>query len=90
MAYAAGAYLPTKTRPQASLQRALVSKSAATKVAYIQSHFTEQQKHKRVFYFSRCRNERDRAWIALFFCGANGNRKLHSNNRSNVARKEPW
>lgn len=54
VAYAAGAYLPTKTRLQASLQRALVSKSAATNVAYIQSYPTEQQKQKNSFLFLVC------------------------------------
>ena len=52
MADAAGAYLPTKTRPQASLQRALASKSAATKVAYMQSYLTEQQKYQKYFSLS--------------------------------------
>lgn len=50
VAYAAGAYLPTKTRSQASLQRALVSKSAATKVASIQSHPIKQQKYRKYFF----------------------------------------
>ena len=50
VAYAAGAYLPTKTRSQASLQRALVSKSAATIVASIQSHPIKQQKYQKYFF----------------------------------------
>ena len=50
VAYAALAYLPTNPRSQASLQRALLSKPAATIVASIQSHPTKQQKYQKYFY----------------------------------------
>ena len=49
VAYAALAYLPINPRSQASLQRALVAKSAATIVATIQSNPSEQRKHKNYF-----------------------------------------
>ena len=50
VAYAALAYLPINPRSQASLQRALVAKSAATIVATIQSNPSEQRKHKKYYF----------------------------------------
>ena len=50
VAYAALAYLPINPRSQASLQRALVAKSAATIVATIQSNPSEQRKHKNYYF----------------------------------------
>ena len=46
MGHAPGAYLPLKTRSQASLQRALIAISAATEVAYNSKHASVSDKHK--------------------------------------------